>query len=196
MILDDALAAMAERQNAALLNGKGTEYEPKGILNIEDVQRWSVGAMPGNDVTGSMLARLLQKNVRDNGSLGFVLNGYLWEALYNTVNSSGNYVYRASMDEGKLGKYPYFVSDAIGTGKDANEKTSMILGRWSDFIIGDQLGMETRLFDQGTVEDEDGTISAVDDDCSILRIISTHDFGVRHEESFVVAKDIYTKSST
>lgn len=78
MILDDALAAMAERQNAALLNGKGTEYEPKGILNIEDVQRWSVGAMPGNDVTGSMLARLLQKNVRDNGSLGFVLNGYLW----------------------------------------------------------------------------------------------------------------------
>ena len=72
----------------------------------------------------------------------------------------------------------------------------MILGRWSDFIIGDQLGMETRLFDQGTVEDEDGTISAVDDDCSILRIISTHDFGVRHEESFVVVKDIYTKSST
>ena len=56
--------------------------------------------------------------------------------------------------------------------------------------------METRLFDQGTVEDEDGTISAVDDDCSILRIISTHDFGVRHEESFVVVKDIYTKSST
>ena len=29
MILDDALAAMAERQNAALLNGKGTEYDPK-----------------------------------------------------------------------------------------------------------------------------------------------------------------------
>ena len=54
--------------------------------------------------------------------------------------------------------------------------------------------METRLFDQGSVEDEDGLISAIDEDYSILRILSTHDFGVRHEESFVVAKNIYTKA--
>ena len=86
------------------------------------------------------------------------------------------------------------MSDAITAGNDANVKTSLVFGRWSDLIIADQLDMETRLFDQGSVEDEDGLISAIDEDCSILRILSTHDFGVRHEESFVVAKNIYTKA--
>lgn len=194
VVLDDALAAMAERKNAAVLNGKGTEFEPLGILNTAGVQTFDVGAIPDSGITGTMMAKLLQKNVRDNGTLGFVLNGYLWEVLYNMVNSSGNYVYRASMDEGKLGKHPYFVSDAIVVGNDANVKTSLIFGRWSDLIIADQLDMETRLFDQGSVEDEDGLISTIDEDCSILRILSTHDFGVRHEESFVVAKNIYTKA--
>ena len=43
------------------------------------------------------------------------------------------------------------------------------------------------MFREGTVTDKDGnTISAVDQDCTILRIIDLHDFGVRHEESFVV----------
>lgn len=31
VVLDDALAAMAERKNAAVLNGKGTEFEPLGV---------------------------------------------------------------------------------------------------------------------------------------------------------------------
>ena len=42
--------------------------------------------------------------------------------------------------------------------------------------------------------DEDGnTISAVDQDCTILRIIDLHDFGIRHEESFVIGKNMQTQ---
>ena len=37
------------------------------------------------------------------------------------------------------------------------------------------------------------TISAVDQDCTILRIIDLHDFGIRHEESFVIGKNMQTE---
>ena len=43
------------------------------------------------------------------------------------------------------------------------------------------------------IPDENGeTVSAVDQDCTILRIIDLHDFGVRHEESFVIGKGLKT----
>ena len=54
--------------------------------------------------------------------------------------------------------------------------------------------MESEMFREGTVTDEDGnTISAVDQDCTILRIIDLHDFGIRHEESFVIGKNMQTQ---
>ena len=44
-----------------------------------------------------------------------------------------------------------------------------------------------------SITDENGeTVSAVDQDCTILRIIDLHDFGVRHEESFVIGKGLKT----
>ena len=61
-------------------------------------------------------------------------------------------------------------------------------------VIGRQGSMESEMFREGTVTDEDGnTISAVDQDCTILRIIDLHDFGIRHEESFVIGKNMQTE---
>lgn len=195
MVRDDALAAMRQREDEAMLVGKGTSFEPMGVLSASGIQTVSIGALPDTGITGTLMAKLLQKNVPDDGSLGYVMNGYLWEVLYNVVNASGHYVYRESMDKGHLGKHPYAVSEFIPQGSDANGKTKLLFGRWSDFVIGEQMAMEVKLFDQASVKDEDDSlISAVDEDCSILRLMAIHDFAIRHEESFVVAENVYTKS--
>ena len=52
---------------------------------------------------------------------------------------------------------------------------------------------EAELFREGTVIDDNEIVSAVDNDCSILRLLAIHDFGVRHEQSFVLATGIQTK---
>lgn len=54
--------------------------------------------------------------------------------------------------------------------------------------------MEAEMFREGSAKDEnDEIISAIDNDCSILRLISLHDFALRHEESFVVGTGLQTK---
>ena len=191
IIRDDAIQAMALAMDKAALMGKGTEYEPKGLLNM-NIPKLAIDAAPDSATTGKMLAELIKANVR-GGGLGWVINGAVWGALYNVVDASGRYVYRDGMDQGKLNGYAVEVTNQLPIGTDANAKCSMILGKWNDFMIGEQLQMEAELFREGTVIDDNEIVSAVDNDCSILRLLAIHDFGVRHEQSFVLATGIQTK---
>lgn len=98
------------------------------------------------------------------------------------------------MDNGKLNGHEFAVSNQLPNGSGSNRPTNVVLGNFSEFMIGRQGSMESEMFREGTVTDEDGnTISAVDQDCTILRIIDLHDFGIRHEESFVIGKNMQTE---
>jgi HK97 family phage major capsid protein len=196
IIRDDALRAMALAMDKAALIGKGSEYEPLGLLNMPGLTKLEIGAQPDTSTTGSMLAKLIQANV-DTNKLGWALNGFAWGAFYNVVDATGRYVYRDGMDKGQLNGHAFAVSNQLPVAADANAKTSVILGNWNDFVIGEQVQMEAELFREGSAKDETGEmISAIDNDASILRIISLHDFGVRHEQSFVVGTNLFTKEST
>lgn len=189
MILNDATTAMALAMDRAAFLGKGTEYEPMGLLKMKDIPTIDLGA-PDETTTGSMLAKLLQNNA-DTSRLGWAFNGFAWEAFYNVVQAvSGLYLYRSQMDAGKLNGHEFAVSNQLPN--DGGD-TDIILGNWSEYMIGRQGSMESEMFREGTVTDDNGdTVSAVDQDCTILRIIDLHDFGVRHEESFVIGKGLRT----
>ena len=110
------------------------------------------------------------------------------------VQAPGVYLYREQMDNGKLNGHEFAVSNQLPNGSGSNRPTNVVLGNFSEFMIGRQGSMESEMFREGTVTDEDGnTISAVDQDCTILRIIDLHDFGIRHEESFVIGKNMQTQ---
>lgn len=192
IIRDDALRAMALAMDKAAIMGRGSEYEPKGLLNM-NITKLAIDAAPDSATTGKMLAELIKANVSAN-KLGWAINGAVWGALYNVVDESGRYVYREGMDQGKLNGHAFEITNQLPIGADANGKCSMLLGNWADFLIGEQLQMEAEMFREATIIDNNKEIvSAVDNDCSILRLISIHDFGVRHEQSFVLATGIKTK---
>ena len=161
LILNDATTAMALAMDRADLN-----------------------AAPDETTTGKMLATLLQNNA-DTSKLGWAFNGFAWEAFYNVVQAaSGLYLYREQMDSGKLNGHEFAVSNQLPNGSGSNRPTNVVLGNFSEFMIGRQGSMESEMFREGTVTDEDGnTISAVDQDCTILRIIDLHDFGIRQEHA-------------
>lgn len=196
LILNDATTAMALAMDKAALMGSGTEFEPMGLLKMTGIPSVNINAAPDAATTGSMLAKLLQNNA-DTSKLGWAMNGFAWEAFYNVVQSaSGLYLYRDQMDGGKLNGHEFAISNQLPNGTGGNRPTDVILGNWSEYMIGRQGNMESEMFREGTVTDDDGnTVSAVDQDCTILRIIDLHDFGVRHEESFVIGKGVQTATT-
>ncbi len=97
------------------------------------------------------------------------------------------------MDQGLLNGHEFAISTQLTADDTANKKANIVLGNWKEFIIGEQLRMESEFFKEGSITDDDGKmLSALDNDITILRIISTHDFGVRHEQSFVIADEVHT----
>lgn len=195
MILNDATTALALAMDKAAFTGKGTEYEPKGLFSMPGIPTVDLSAAPDESTTGKLLAKLLQNNA-DTSHLGWAFNGFAWEAFYNVVQQvNGLYLYRSQMDAGKLNGHEFAVSNQLPVGTAAGRPTDIILGNWSEYMIGRQGSMESEMFREGSVIDEDGgIISAVDQDCTILRIIDLHDFGVRHEESFVIGKSMKTSA--
>ena len=191
-ILNDATTAMALAMDRAAFLGKGTEFEPMGLFNM-DIPTVELNAAPNEGTTGKLLAKLLQNNA-DTSKLGWAINGFAWEAFYNVVQAaSGLYLYRDQMDAGKLNGHEFAMSNQIPVSAASGRPTDIVLGNWSEFMIGRQGSMESEMFREGSITDENGeTVSAVDQDCTILRIIDLHDFGVRHEESFVIGKGLKT----
>lgn len=194
-ILNDATTAMALAMDKASFTGRGTEFEPLGLFNMSGIPTVDLNVAPDESTTGKLLAKLLQNNA-DTSRLGWAFNGFAWEAFYNVVQKvNGLYLYRSQMDAGKLNGYEFAVSNQLPVGSAAGHPTDIILGNWSEFMIGRQGSMESEMFREGTVTDENGElVSAVDQDCTILRIIDLHDFGVRHEESFVIGKNMKTSA--
>ena len=188
IVLKDAVKAMALRMDKAALVGSGTEFEPKGLYSMSEIPRITLDAEPNEKTTGKMLGELIRREA-DTSKLGWAMNGLAWEAFFNVVNQMGLYIYREQMDsERKLSGHEFAISNQIPT---KNEKTSIILGDWSEFIIGEQMDMQSEMFREGSILDDEGnTLSALDNDLTILRIISLHDFAVRHPESFVIADGI------
>jgi HK97 family phage major capsid protein/HK97 family phage prohead protease len=193
LILNDATTAMALAMDKAALMGSGTEFEPLGLLKMQGIPSVDINAAASETTTGQMLAKLLQNNA-DTSKLGWAFNGFAWEAFYNVVQAaSGLFVYRDQMDAGKLNGHEFAISNQLPNAAGATRPTDIILGNWSEYMIGRQGSMESEMFREGTVTDENGnTVSAVDQDCTILRVIDLHDFGVRHEESFVIGKGLQT----
>lgn len=186
IILNDALTAMALAMDKAGFLGRGSEFEPRGLFNMSSIKRTDVGGKVNESTTGLMMGELIKRNV-DTAKLGWAFNANIWTELYNVTNTMGLYIYRQQMDEGRLNGHDYAISNQLPY--DAAKKTAqLVLGNWADFIIGVQLDMQAEFFREGAItDDEGGVISAIDQDATILRVISIHDFAVRYPESFVIA---------
>ena len=193
MILNEITKEQALAMDAAALMGTGTEFSPLGVFKMKDIPKVAIDGRPDESTSGKLLAKLIQNNA-DTSKLGWGFNGFAWEAFYNVIGSvSGLYIYRSQMDEDKLTGQDFAISNQIPAGTGATRPTEIILGNWSEFLIGRQGEMMSEMFREGTITGADGQlISAVDTDSTILRTIDLHDFAVRHPESFVIGTGLQT----
>lgn len=184
------------------LYGSGTEFQPMGIAKNKEVDNINAKALNNTDLadaSGKITADFpvyvsslaFSKNI-DDVRAGWAMNSLLEGHFKNMKTSTGAYIYRDEMREGKLCGMPYRVSNQIPTASDGT--TDLFFGNWADLLIGDQLGLETYTTLDGTWTDDMGIQhNAFEENLAATRALMYDDIGVRHPESFMYCKNIKVK---
>ncbi len=193
-VRDDLVMSLQLSRDYYAFYGPGTQFSPAGIATqlTSSEKMGSTSTALTADVPGAMLGALMAKNI-PMISVGWAFNGWIWSWLYNLKTTTGAYIYRDEMNKGMLLGQPFVVSNQIqssnlaaGTAPTTSDYGDIFLGDWSEFIEFVQLDMELMASKEASFVDESGnTVSAVQNDLTVLRALSLHDFGLRHKESFV-----------
>lgn len=191
MIRDDMIKSMALAEDLAGMYGKGTEYTPRGLFYTDGIEKKKLSAAPDSDNLGDFVGTLMSKNI-DWNNVGWIFNGRVWNKLYHLKTSTGAYLHREELNQGKFLGFPYKVTNQIAS-TGANLATDIFFGDFAEFIIGEEMGLEMMASTEATYQDGNELVSAFSRDQTVIKVTAKHDFGVRHPEAFVIGSDIYTK---
>ncbi len=195
IVMADLARVLALEEDAKFLAGDGTSNTPKGLENITGVNVDSTtlgtdGSVPSFDDLADMLYRLDADNIPAEGRA--------WIVHPRTVNTlrqikdagSGSNVYlwadpALPGDPPTLWGYPVYTTTAISIAETqgANDDASTIyLGCWPEFVIGQRKALELRA--------SDAAGNAFEYDQVFIRAIMRVDCNVRHAASFEVLKGV------
>ena len=83
--------------------------------------------------------------------------------------------------------YDFIESATVGY-DSTNSKADFWVGDWAQFLWGVGYDISVEMSREGTFDDGSGNqISAFQNDLTLVRLITEHDFNVRHAEAFVKA---------
>lgn len=186
-IANDLMEGARQELDDAFLHGSGTEYTPRGIENITGIQTTgSASTALAVDTPINMVALLEQANV-PMANVKWLLSptGKAW--LAGKAFTSGPFAWAAEMAQSKqLDGYDFLSSSNVKYDGTGTPKTDMWIGDWSQFIWGVGYDLNVEMSREGTYTDADGNIvSAFQNDLTLIRLVTEHDFAVRQPKAFV-----------
>lgn len=200
LVRDDLVQVMSLREDLAFLVGDGTAGTPRGYLSFATAyaQNLVSSTFAYNLETvaqelGAARTRLKKAKVKLRKPCWFMgadAEGY----LFNVQNSLGLYVFREEMIAGTLLNIPFKMSQQIPETITfgGNPNTSYVfLAEMTETMILDTMQMELMVSQEGTYLNASGqTVSAVQNDQTLIRAISRHDFQMRHDAAVAVIQGV------
>ncbi len=216
-VRDDLVKVMALREDLAFLTGAGTVDTPRGFLSFANaygstaglfkVGAASTAAVGGNWISsnasytlatvaselGGLINKLDTANVMPSKRVWF-MHPRSKNYLLNVQNSLGVYVFRDEVLKGTLLGYPLFtttqlpinISDASATNNDCS---FVILAEMDEAMLFDSMQLQLAVSNEGSYVDSTGaTVSAFQNDQTVIRAIAEHDFQLRHDASVAIAQ--------
>jgi HK97 family phage major capsid protein len=176
----------------AFLYGLGTEYTPRGLKNITDIQTsGTTGTAFGLTTPIDMVALLEQANVpMDN--VNWILSplGKSW--IQSKAFSTGPFAWASEMASSKtINGFP-FISSASVEKDGSSAYSDFWLVDASMILWGVAYDLSLEMSREGTFTSGSDTISAFDQDLTLIRIIGEHDFGVRQPKAVLYGQ--YSKT--
>ncbi len=198
VVRDDIVMALALREDLAFIRGDGLSGTPKGFrnwapaANILTVNATVNLANITIDLSTLVLA-LEEANVRMIRP-GWMMAPRTKQFLMTIRDGNGNFAFREEMLAGNLWGWPFRTTTQIPinlavTGTNESEIyfadfADAVIAEASEIII--DASPNAAYFDSGT----SAVVSSFSRDESVIRAISRHDFGMRHDASVAVLSDV------
>jgi HK97 family phage major capsid protein len=195
IVQDDMASSMARREDLAFLRGDGGEHEPKGMFNhVPTANKFDANSTVNlANVTvdlGKAILLLMEGHSRMLRPTWFMAPRTL-HYLSTVRDGNGNYAFRDEVLAGRLWNYPLRWTTQIpvnlGTGTD---ESWILLVDMADAVLADEMDMEFAFSSTATYYDGAQLRSGFSRDESVIRVISKHDFNIRHGESFALIEAV------
>ena len=190
MIRNDTVAAMGDREDIAFIRGEGTEFTPKGLLNYVPAANTFAanGTVNLANVTADVADALLRLRVAHTRMINV---GWLWHPrttmwLKQVRDTNGNFAFKAEMDTGKFWGFPFLDTTNIPINLGAGTESEVYLVDFADCVLGESNQLMVDTSTEASYWDGSALQSAYSKDLTLLRVIASHDLGVRHDSSIVV----------
>ncbi|MCJ8139361.1 phage major capsid protein [Falsirhodobacter halotolerans] len=187
-VRDDLLNVMALREDLAFLRGAGG-LVPTGLRSWIPARLWltTAAATPGSAET---MLRTAVSRVEDAGvgmiNPSWVMRGGAKNWLANLRDPIGFKLFPSIEQNGTLLGYPIRTTAQIpdNLGEDGNE-TEIYFGDFNEAMIGDSMVLQIGSSTEAAYIDSKGDmISAFQNDLTLMRAISEHDFATARDEAF------------
>ena len=189
-VRDELIGGMAEAEDATMLYGSGDDYTPKGLNTLCAARGATIGALISEKVVIDLMTKVLSSKL-NNPQLGWMMPGIIWGALYQLRDATGRSIFKDEMKDGKLLGAPYKINNNIKINADTNATTQLWLGDFSNLLIGAAKGVTINMSTEASYKDGAETLSAFQNDMTLMRVLAREDFAVRYAEAFAFAT-IYT----
>lgn len=191
-VRDDLLKVMARREDLAFIRGTGTVNTPRGIRNWLLAANWIAGLNAGIADTAAaaeVALRTVVSRVEDAdinmSNPGWIMRASAKNFLASLMNAQGNKLFPSIEASGQLLGAPIHTTSQIpnNLGTDGDE-TEIYFGEFSEAMIGDSMELSIGVSAEAGYHDGTDFISAFQNDLTLMRAISEHDFALEHDEAF------------
>lgn len=186
LVRDDMLDVMGLRKDLAFLRGDGTGDTPKGMGG------WVLAGHTQSTVAKTAAAveqalRLMVSKVQDSNvamiACGWIMRASTRNFLASLRDANGNYVFPSIDQNNTLLGYPIKTTsqlpDNLGVGGD---ETEVFFADFNDCMVGDSMKLVISSSTEAAYVDTSGdTVSAYQNDLTLMRAIEEHDFATRHD---------------
>ena len=188
-ISEDLMRKTRVALDKALLDGTGTQYQPLGLANTPNVQTaGSSSTALALTTPNDMVALLEQANVNLE-NVHWLLNpiGESW--LRNKAFASGPFAWSDEMARtGKLRGFDFHASSTVAFTPKAGAAEAYAdfwLGDFAEMMFGVARDITIEISREGSFTNNGQTISAFDQDLTLIRLITECDFACRQPKAFV-----------
>lgn len=184
VVLNDMMEAMVQAMDYAALYGTGGEDAPLGLANTPDIQTDTVTAVATRNKLVEIKALLGKKNINlSDPTVGWVFGWDTWKNLVDERDAGEGLINRELTERGTMLGHKALISNQVRT---ADSTTDVFFGKWNDYYIGEEFGVEIAMDGSTTFTDEDGkVINAFTNDFIVYRAIMKHDMKLSRGVSFV-----------
>jgi HK97 family phage major capsid protein len=204
IVRDDMVTSIKLREDLAFIRGAGTENTPKGMYY------W---ALPGNKnertldsaavtlgtVTNDLMQMMLLLEQADvpMTRCGWIMSprsAYFLRKL-RVNDNNGAYAFKDEMQKGTLLGFAFQTTSQIPNNLDfstagTNDESEIYFADFAQLIIGENTSMIIDVSDQASFWDGSRMRSAFDEDLTLMRAITRHDFGSRYDQAISVLEGV------